>query len=1336
MMLGGTLAVALVVLAAVSAQDHPHSATAVVDRLDLTVCLSGVATLKLNRTTAWFVYHDRDSWVSLVHLNQRAIGWGIVCPDDHALLANNQTWTPYAAEQPQSFEVSSPFPVNFTQEGMESGLSIVREDWLNGDSIQCGKQNCVAVLRTFIVEQPCKENNFTATVELMNTRSDDGIINTLSIVPWSVPLPQYDNLTLETSAIQVPQGLDPAPRCTDQPCMLLSPSHVASCACACFYADSAGVLVACSKSRGSQPVNVSLFPANTNMLYLSQLREVTHWDCGYLSPLKQLQGLRADAPPFIKACIYDGVRDTLRLIRHRNTLISGLFLAEPDAFHNLPELRELDLGLSGSIVPHVLSETMLIGTPNLHTLILHTAGMDWIPRKFFEQVPNLDYLDVEDTVGYIPDDLFHFSPHVKTFYPPLHCNNKTNDGFECNCELFDAVPTSKFICATTCPIASIGDRHEDLELLPAHVLPITLGTEVDPHVPRYTPGSDVNVSAGSIGAQFECRGIRGTPTWQPNPAMINAHCSVYLSRDSVGVERVTFSCDDLVFNPQQSAFTMSDAIVAHVRALFLNRPQGLRFLTRNLLAPAAQTLQHFKVQDVVFIRPPDPYTFAGLHLQSLELINTNLSPSTLNSTFLWYFLAPHLQHLDLSGSPVVPVPTVIWKSLTKLASLMLSSTGVTMLGDVLTCSSDSESQIVSRSLALLNLTGNTIVPFQVAPLLGAFPNLTTLAISGYVDPASLATAPLPVYPFLPEDGTTSIASNNNTIQRLDFHDITHLINLVQFPNLREVSVKNGPSIPFRLFVGALPTTVTKLTIDAPAMDYIEPGALHNVMSNAGSKDHTVSINARNGQLSTELSISCTVEGCVCFGAHNFLSNVGCVGSCSVLKTASVKCIYPDVCEEVCGPSSTTALLACDSESEVFVSQCPPLTASRSIAPVAVGIAVTAVVALGIALFFLTRQRRNSHAARTAELLQHKVNALLQSRFPQLKGYSLAMPPLFQLSSLTIEEQLGKGNFSSVSRAVTLAHGAVGSLAAGTAVALKTTDDDAMSLTAALLEAQLMHTYPHPNIVSVVAICLDSGACHLALELMDESLLNFVRGSQTPPPDSTVASMMLDVAKACEHVASCNIVHRDLSARNCGILRHGKGLVPKVKLFDFGLARVCNDGGVYTSTTQQQAQPIAWMAPESLTDETFSEKSDVWGFGVLCWEMCTMGTKPWAQFMLQEIVVAVSKQGKHLERPGTAQLPGQCSDAVWDTLCRCWQTNPQHRPPFSELVRLVSALLQAPQRIATIPGTAMSSNSPARAADTTVSCGEPSRSSKQPSFHQHNQLFHFVTDPSDHTEVSL
>jgi serine/threonine protein kinase len=99
-------------------------------------------------------------------------------------------------------------------------------------------------------------------------------------------------------------------------------------------------------------------------------------------------------------------------------------------------------------------------------------------------------------------------------------------------------------------------------------------------------------------------------------------------------------------------------------------------------------------------------------------------------------------------------------------------------------------------------------------------------------------------------------------------------------------------------------------------------------------------------------------------------------------------------------------------------------------------------------------------------------------------------------------------------------------------------------------------------------------------------------------------MCLDISKGTSYLAQSHLVHRDLAARNCML---DENYV--VKLGDFGLTRDVYSH-LYYRANKHSKIPVKWSAPEMLQDWISNEKTDVWSFGVACWEVFTFGITPY------------------------------------------------------------------------------------------------------------------------------
>lgn len=215
--------------------------------------------------------------------------------------------------------------------------------------------------------------------------------------------------------------------------------------------------------------------------------------------------------------------------------------------------------------------------------------------------------------------------------------------------------------------------------------------------------------------------------------------------------------------------------------------------------------------------------------------------------------------------------------------------------------------------------------------------------------------------------------------------------------------------------------------------------------------------------------------------------------------------------------------------------------------------------------------------------------------------------------------------------------------------------------------------PHKNIVAYLGCCTKQDPVYILMEYVKggnlQSYLRKCRPSQqattseeiTPPSAKDLKLIALQIARGMSHIHTCGIIHRDLSARNILITND-----LTCKICDFGLSRDVEGCDVYERSSKGPL-PIRWMAPESLTDQWFTKKSDVWSYGVLLWEIVTLGATPYPGMSVREVITDVT-MGKWLQKPL------HCKQELYLMMTRCWGLEAATRPSFKEIVCDVESLL--------------------------------------------------------------
>jgi tyrosine-protein kinase Tec len=265
------------------------------------------------------------------------------------------------------------------------------------------------------------------------------------------------------------------------------------------------------------------------------------------------------------------------------------------------------------------------------------------------------------------------------------------------------------------------------------------------------------------------------------------------------------------------------------------------------------------------------------------------------------------------------------------------------------------------------------------------------------------------------------------------------------------------------------------------------------------------------------------------------------------------------------------------------------------------------------------------------------------------------------SELELLDEIGRGDFAVVHKA--RLHGAI--------VAVKTLrpHDDGLTegeYAAFKKEARVMTTVAaHANIVRLLGVCTsDPAHFHIVTEFCDGGSLRdrLVADHKARTLDvGQLVRWALECASGVLHLHQSNIVHRDLAARNL-LLQGGV-----VKVADFGLSRNAVEDG---NTTKTDTGPLKYMAPESLAEQTYSPKSDVWSYGVVLWELFSGGKMPFEKMTPAQVAMGVVMDRLRLERPG------KCPDDAYAVMLECWTDAPTDRPSMQRVLRLLEPIAQA------------------------------------------------------------
>lgn len=330
------------------------------------------------------------------------------------------------------------------------------------------------------------------------------------------------------------------------------------------------------------------------------------------------------------------------------------------------------------------------------------------------------------------------------------------------------------------------------------------------------------------------------------------------------------------------------------------------------------------------------------------------------------------------------------------------------------------------------------------------------------------------------------------------------------------------------------------------------------------------------------------------------------------------------------------------------------------------------------------ERQNSDASQeplivpTIKIERCQSNSHNGSENTRISEYELPLDILWELprSKLIMGESLGEGAFGKVVKAEVQG---INRPDLTTTVAVKMlkeghTDAELMDLVSEMEMMKMIGT--HINIINLLGCCTQDGPLYVVVEYAAHgNLRDYLRnkrpssgyeraiGQETNAlTERDLVSFSYQVARGMEYLASKKCIHRDLAARNVLVSKDGI-----MKIADFGLARDIHSQDYYRKTSEGRL-PVKWMAPEALFHRVYTSQSDVWAFGILLWEIMTLGGTPYPSVPSVEKLFQLLREGHRMEKPSN------CSLEIYTIMRECWRYQPTQRPTFKELVEDLDRIL--------------------------------------------------------------
>jgi len=200
---------------------------------------------------------------------------------------------------------------------------------------------------------------------------------------------------------------------------------------------------------------------------------------------------------------------------------------------------------------------------------------------------------------------------------------------------------------------------------------------------------------------------------------------------------------------------------------------------------------------------------------------------------------------------------------------------------------------------------------------------------------------------------------------------------------------------------------------------------------------------------------------------------------------------------------------------------------------------------------------------------------------------------------------------------------------------------------------------HPNIILFIGACMKRPNLCLVTEFVKQgSLADLLLNTSVRMPWLMRMRMLRSAALGIYYLHSLSpcILHRDLKPSNLLVDENWN-----VKVADFGFARIKEE-----NATMTRCGTPSWTAPEVIRGEKYSEKADIYSFGMIMWQTAAR-KQPFAGRNFMGVSLDVL-EGK---RP---QLPVECPEAFAKLVKKCWHAKQEKRPTMEEVLVAINQLV--------------------------------------------------------------